>query len=94
MPGSVMHGKTSAVHHKDAGVFRGLKEPLVATRYHSLVIERESLPEALEITAWTDDGEIMVCATRARRWRACSFIRVDPERAGHELLRNFLARRH
>src|SRR5690349_3366602 len=55
----VMHGKVSSIHHSDQGVFRGLKEPFAATRYHSLVIERESLPVALEVTAWTDDGEIM-----------------------------------
>ena len=55
----VMHGKTSAIHHKSTGVFRDLPNPLQATRYHSLVIERETIPDCLEITAWTDDGEIM-----------------------------------
>ena len=55
----LMHGKVSPVHHTDAGVFRGLPNPLTCTRYHSLAIERESLPGDLEITAWTDDGEIM-----------------------------------
>jgi len=55
----LMHGKTSLVHHNDTSVFRGLPNPFTATRYHSLVIERESIPDSLEITAWTDDGEIM-----------------------------------
>src|SRR4030065_370003 len=55
----LMHGKTSMIHHLDKGVFKGLPNPFRATRYHSLVIERESLPDCLEITAWTDDGEIM-----------------------------------
>ena len=55
----LMHGKVSPVHHKDVGVFRGLPNPVTCTRYHSLAIERESLPDCLEITAWTDDGEIM-----------------------------------
>jgi anthranilate synthase component 2 len=53
----LMHGKTSMIHHADAGVFHGLPNPFRATRYHSLVIERASLPDCLEITAWTDDGE-------------------------------------
>ena len=55
----LMHGKVSAVHHENRGVFEGLPNPLTCTRYHSLAIERASLPECLEITAWTDDGEIM-----------------------------------
>ena len=55
----LMHGKVSAVHHKNEGVFKGLPNPLTCTRYHSLAIERESLPDCLDITAWTDDGEIM-----------------------------------
>src|SRR5437762_5843618 len=55
----VMHGKVSLIHHAASGVFRGLPSPYQATRYHSLAIERESCPEALEVTAWTDDGEIM-----------------------------------
>ena len=52
-------GKVSPVHHTDVGVFRGLPNPVICTRYHSLAVERESLPDCLEITAWTDDGEIM-----------------------------------
>ena len=55
----VMHGKLSAIHHDGAGVFAGLPRPFEATRYHSLVVERESLPDALEVTAWTDDGLVM-----------------------------------
>jgi len=56
---AVMHGKTSMIHHKDEGVFAGLPSPLEATRYHSLVIEKESLPDELEISSYTDDGIIM-----------------------------------
>jgi para-aminobenzoate synthetase component 2 len=55
----LMHGKTSPVHHSGQGVFEGLPNPLTATRYHSLIAERESLPDCLEITAWLDDGTIM-----------------------------------
>jgi anthranilate synthase component 2 len=92
----LMHGKTSQIHHKDLGVFRGLKEPLVATRYHSLVIERETCPETLEITAWTDDGEIMGVRHRTL---ALEGVQFHPEsiltEQGHELLANFLdQRRH
>ena len=87
----LMHGKTSSVHHADVGVFRGLPQPLTATRYHSLAIERESLPECLEVTAWTDDGEIM--GVRHRQF-AVEGVQFHPEsiltEAGHELLRNFL----
>jgi anthranilate synthase component 2 len=87
----VMHGKVSSVHHKNQGVFRGLEEPFAATRYHSLVIERESLPQALEITAWTDDGEIMGVRHTSLPVEGVQF---HPEsiltQHGHELLRNFL----
>ncbi|MDB5465944.1 MAG: trpG, partial [Phenylobacterium sp.] len=54
---SLMHGKTSSIHHNGKGVFAGLKNPFTATRYHSLSVEKGALPEALEITAWTEDGE-------------------------------------
>ncbi len=88
----LMHGKTSPVHHKGQGVFRGLPDPLVCTRYHSLAIERETLPECLEITAWTDDGEIMGVRHRSLPIEGVQF---HPESIltehGHELLRNFLA---
>ena len=56
---AVMHGKTSLVHHHDEGIFAGLPDPFPATRYHSLVVERASLPDDLEVTAWTDDGTVM-----------------------------------
>jgi anthranilate synthase component II len=56
---TLMHGKTSPIHHDNSGIFRNLSNPFIATRYHSLLVERESLPEALRITAWTAEGEIM-----------------------------------
>jgi anthranilate synthase component 2 len=87
----LMHGKTSMIHHKDVGVFRGLPNPFEATRYHSLVIERETLPEALEITAWTEDGEIMGVRHKSL---AVEGVQFHPEsiltQHGHELLQNFL----
>jgi anthranilate synthase component II len=88
----LMHGKTSPIHHQSKGVFRGLHEPLTATRYHSLVIERDTLPGELEVTAWTDDGEIM--GVRHRRLPV-EGVQFHPEsiltEQGHELLRNFLS---
>ena len=87
----MMHGKTSQVHHLDIGVFRGLPDPFRATRYHSLVIERASLPDCLEITAWTDDGEIMGVRHKAL---AVEGVQFHPESIlteyGHEMLANFL----
>ena len=87
----VMHGKTSAIHHHSTGVFRGLPDPFQATRYHSLVIERESLPASLEITAQTDDGEIMGVRHKTLPVEGVQF---HPESIlteyGHELLANFL----
>ena len=87
----VMHGKVSAIHHGGRGVFLGLREPFEATRYHSLVIERESLPEVLEVTAWTDDGEIMGVRHKNLPVQGVQF---HPEsiltQFGHELLRNFV----
>jgi anthranilate synthase component II len=56
---TLMHGKTSPIHHDNRGIFRNLSNPFTATRYHSLIVERESLPESLRITAWTEEGEIM-----------------------------------
>ena len=71
----LMHGKISPVHHADKGVFRGLPNPLTATRYHSLAIRRDTLPDCLEVTAWTDDGENHGRAPQdAGRRRACSSI--------------------
>jgi anthranilate synthase component 2 len=87
----VMHGKTSAIHHNSTGVFRGLPNPFMATRYHSLVIERASLPDCLEITAWTDDGEIMGVRHKTLPIEGVQF---HPESIltehGHALLDNFL----
>ena len=87
----LMHGKTSAIHHNGASVFRGLPNPFTATRYHSLVIERESLPDCLEITAWTDDNEIM--GVRHKQL-AVEGVQFHPESIltehGHAMLKNFL----
>ncbi len=87
----IMHGKTSMIHHTGAGVFAGLPNPFEATRYHSLVIERASMPDCLEITAWTDDGEIM--GVRHKEF-AVEGVQFHPESIltehGHDLLRNFL----
>ena len=89
----LMHGKTSPVHHLDQGVFKGLPNPLVSTRYHSLAVERESLPDCLEVTAWTDDGEIMGLRHKTLDVEGVQF---HPEsiltQHGHDLLRNFLQR--
>ena len=86
-----MHGKVSKMHHADTGVFTGLPNPFTATRYHSLVIERASLPDCLEITAWTDDGEIM--GVRHKEFRV-EGVQFHPESImtehGHDLLDNFL----
>jgi anthranilate synthase component 2 len=90
---TIMHGKTSLIEHTGAGVFSGLESPLLATRYHSLVIEKSSLPDSLEITAWTDDGEIM--AVRHRDFPVQG-VQFHPESIatahGHGLLQNFLER--
>jgi len=87
----VVHGKVGPVHHSGAGVLRGLDNPFPATRYHSLVVERESLPPDLEITAWSDDGLIM--AVRHRR-HPVEGVQFHPESigtpAGRHLLGNFL----
>ena len=88
---ALMHGKVSRVHHSGRGVFRGLPTPYDATRYHSLAIERDSCPADLEITAWTDDGEIMGVRHRSLKVEGVQF---HPEsiltQHGHDLLRNFL----
>jgi para-aminobenzoate synthetase component II len=90
--GELMHGKTSAVHHRGVGVFEGLPEPLTATRYHSLIAERETLPDCLEITAWLEDGTIM--GLRHREHPHLQGVQFHPEsvltQAGHQLLANFL----
>ncbi len=86
-----MHGKVSPVLHKNAGVFAGLPNPLDCTRYHSLAIERDSLPACLDVTAWTEDGEIMGVRHREMDVEGVQF---HPEsiltQHGHDLLRNFL----
>ncbi|HEY9727097.1 MAG TPA: aminodeoxychorismate/anthranilate synthase component II [Chroococcales cyanobacterium] len=88
----LMHGKTSEIHHTGVGVFRGLPNPFLATRYHSLAIERQSCPEVLEITAWVDDGTIM--GVRHRNYPHIEGVQFHPESiltsAGKQLLRNFL----
>ncbi len=91
----VMHGKSSAVHHAGKGVFAGLKNPFSVIRYHSLAVERDNLPDCLEITAWTDDGTIMGLR---HRQHPVEGIQFHPEsfmtESGMELLRNFLGGRH
>lgn len=92
----VMHGKTSPVYHSNTGIFRGLANPFQATRYHSLVIEKESLPDCLEITAWTqnDDGSMAEIMGVKHRTLALEGVQFHPESIltehGHDMLRNFL----
>ena len=96
--GANMHGKTSLIQHKDVGVFRGLENPLEATRYHSLVIEKQSLPECLEVTAWTEseDGSMDEIMGVRHRELAVEGVQFHPEsiltQHGHAMLRNFLER--
>ncbi len=95
----IMHGKTSQIHHSDVGVFSGLLNPFEATRYHSLVIERATLPACLEITAWTEgaDGEIDEIMGVRHREFAVEGVQFHPEsiltQHGHDLLKNFLTQR-
>jgi len=88
---SLMHGKTSPIEHDGRSVFAGLPSPFTATRYHSLAVKRETLPQVLEVTAWTADGEIMGLAHRTRPIHGVQF---HPESIatehGHDLLANFL----
>jgi len=90
---TLMHGKVSRIHHEGRGIFKGLPTPYEATRYHSLAIERSTCPAELEVTAWTDDGEIMGVRHRTLPVEGVQF---HPEsiltQHGHELLRNFLTR--
>jgi anthranilate synthase component 2 len=90
---NVMHGKLSAIHHRGVGVFAGLPEPFQATRYHSLIVRRDDLPDCLEVTAWTEDGLIMGLRHRDLPVEGVQF---HPEsimtEAGKDLLRNFLER--
>lgn len=87
----IMHGKTSMIEHNNQGVFKDLPNPFQVTRYHSLVVERESLPDCLEVTAWTDDGEIMGLRHKDLLVEGVQF---HPESIltehGHALLKNFL----
>ena len=89
----VMHGKTSLIAHTGVGVFKGLPSPFTVIRYHSLAIERASLPDCLEVTAWTDDGEIM--GVRHKEFDI-EGVQFHPESIlsehGHALLKNFLTR--
>ncbi len=93
---AVMHGKTSMIHHRNSGVFTGLENPFEATRYHSLVIEKASLPASLEITAWTENaaGEPEEIMGVRHRKLAVQGVQFHPEsiltRHGHDLLRNFI----
>jgi anthranilate synthase component II len=92
----IMHGKTSMIKHLGQGVFRGLPNPFEATRYHSLVIEKASLPDCLEITAWTEDasGDIDEIMGVRHRTLAVQGVQFHPESIltehGHDLLKNFL----
>ncbi|RUT08342.1 aminodeoxychorismate/anthranilate synthase component II [Dulcicalothrix desertica PCC 7102] len=88
----LMHGKTSQVSHTGVGVFKGIENPMTATRYHSLIIDRDTCPEVLEITAWIDDGTIM--GVRHRNYPHIEGVQFHPESvlttSGKQLLRNFL----
>ena len=93
---AIMHGKTSMMHHSNTGVFKGLPNPFEATRYHSLVIEPDSLPDCLEVTAWTADesGNVDEIMGVRHKTMAVEGVQFHPEsiltRSGHDLLRNFL----
>jgi len=93
---AIMHGKTSMIYHKNEGVFSGLGNPYEATRYHSLVIEKQSLPECLQVTAWTqtDDGQVDEIMGVRHKHHAIEGVQFHPEsiltQNGHALLANFL----
>ncbi|UCA10703.1 aminodeoxychorismate synthase component II [Aeromonas enteropelogenes] len=94
----VMHGKTSLIRHRNEGVFKGLKEPLRVTRYHSLVVEQETLPDCFEITAWSEhaDGSFDEIMGLRHKTLDVEGVQFHPEsilsEQGHQLLANFLAR--
>jgi anthranilate synthase component 2 len=94
----IMHGKVSSVFHNDVGVFKGLNNPFTATRYHSLVIEQSSLPDCLEVTAWTQDAEGNIDEIMGVRHKTLDIegVQFHPESIltehGHDMLRNFLER--
>ncbi len=91
---TLMHGKTSEIFHNNKGVLAGLSNPFVATRYHSLILDRDSLPPELEVTAWTSDGTIM--AVKHRTYPCLEGVQFHPESilttCGKQILRNFLAK--
>ena len=92
----VMHGKTSMIHHRNIGVFKGLNNPFEATRYHSLVLEQQSLPDCLEVTAWTEDADGNLDEIMGIRHKDLNVegVQFHPEsiltQHGHDLLNNFL----
>lgn len=94
----IMHGKVSPVYHKDLGVFKGLSNPFTATRYHSLVIEQATLPDCLEVTAWTQDDAGNIDEIMGVRHKTLDIegVQFHPESIltehGHDMLRNFLQR--
>ncbi|WP_287596419.1 aminodeoxychorismate/anthranilate synthase component II [Thermomonas sp.] len=96
--GRIMHGKTSPIHHQAKGVFTGLPTPFEATRYHSLVVEKNSVPDCLEVTAWTenDDGSVEELMGLRHREHPVEGVQFHPEsiltQHGHALLKNFLER--
>ena len=93
---NVMHGKLSAIHHSDAGVFKGLPTPFIATRYHSLVINQAEIPDCLEVTAWTEDENGALDEVMGIRHKEFQVegVQFHPESImsehGHEILKNFL----
>jgi anthranilate synthase component 2 len=95
---TIMHGKTSPIRHKGVGVFAGLPDPFEATRYHSLVVRRETLPDCLEVTAWTEnpDGSVDEIMGLRHRTLPVEGVQFHPEsiltQHGHDMLRNFLSR--
>jgi len=94
--GQIMHGKTSMVHHRGEGVFKGLPQPFEATRYHSLVLEKQEIPDSLEVTAWTEfeNGEVEEIMGLRHRSLPVEGVQFHPEsiltRCGHDLLKNFI----
>jgi anthranilate synthase component 2 len=95
---AIMHGKTSMIHHKGEGVFKGIASPFEATRYHSLVIEKQSIPDCLQITAWTetDNGKLDEIMGVRHRTLEVEGVQFHPESIltehGHAMLKNFLSR--